>query len=398
MLPVGQVGNSLISPVKNYVCTLDDTVNVIASVALQILGGMLIAAGIAALIMSVQIPPIALLISGIAVLILEHMSRSEKKEEVAPLSRDSSQRQNVAEEQSVSRVVAPPAVREESAPAIALDRSVAEVTAPPVRSAPAIALDRSVGEVTAPPAAREDSAPAIALDRSVGEITAPPAAREESEPAIAFGREAWIQHIGDPGKVPPLPDNIGEILDGPCPFWPEKRVGDTHVLVLLPKDVTRRTVSGHLIHQPMTLRNLNNMTRSADNSGGAGVGFRFNNELIAERYAETRIPESYWFLMTKKPIPGGTDEAFQGRCLEAAGYKSPTCLEASAAFLLEMIRSKELVFAETLFISSRERVPNQGREYYITVGADRGASLTLSLSTNYKGTTAVRRLESSLNS
>jgi len=62
-----------------------------------------------------------------------------------------------------------------------------------------------------------------------------------------LGRSCGKVVFGDIGVEPPLPQNIHEILHNPCPFWPEKKVKDTHLLVLIPK-----TVNGQLL----TLANL----------------------------------------------------------------------------------------------------------------------------------------------
>jgi V8-like Glu-specific endopeptidase len=56
-------------------------------------------------------------------------------------------------------------------------------------------------------------------------------------PPNAFGKAKWTQYFGDIGVEPPLPPNIHDILNAPCPFWPDNRVGETHLLVLIPRTV-----------------------------------------------------------------------------------------------------------------------------------------------------------------
>ena len=41
-------------------------------------------------------------------------------------------------------------------------------------------------------------------------------------PAIAFGARDWKTFYGDVGVEPPLPSDINEILESPCPIWPGK--------------------------------------------------------------------------------------------------------------------------------------------------------------------------------
>lgn len=60
-----------------------------------------------------------------------------------------------------------------------------------------------------------------------------------------FGKRKWEKYVGDLEAEPSLPSKIFEILQSPCPFWPGKRVLDTHLLVLVSKTVNE---------QPLTLR------------------------------------------------------------------------------------------------------------------------------------------------
>lgn len=62
--------------------------------------------------------------------------------------------------------------------------------------------------------------------------------RKTQVEALAFGPEKWKKHFGvDVGEVPPIPVNMYQILNSSCPFWPEKKVGETHLLALIPLTV-----------------------------------------------------------------------------------------------------------------------------------------------------------------
>lgn len=73
-------------------------------------------------------------------------------------------------------------------------------------------------------------------------------------PRIAFGKVEWEKYFGDVGVEPPLPENINEILKSQCVYWPDKRVEDTHLLVLIPKTVDGNALTlnslGELIQRP----------------------------------------------------------------------------------------------------------------------------------------------------
>ena len=59
-------------------------------------------------------------------------------------------------------------------------------------------------------------------------------------PSIAFGKAEWGKYFGDVGIEPPLPANIENILNEPCSFWPDKKVKETHLLVLIPNTVNEK--------------------------------------------------------------------------------------------------------------------------------------------------------------
>ena len=75
-----------------------------------------------------------------------------------------------------------------------------------------------------------------------------------SDIPIAFGKDLWATHLGDIGIEPPLPPNIKEILNAPCPFFPGKKVEETHLLVLIPKTVNGKPLTmqtlGELVQKP----------------------------------------------------------------------------------------------------------------------------------------------------
>jgi hypothetical protein len=73
-----------------------------------------------------------------------------------------------------------------------------------------------------------------------------------------LGEVEWKYYFGDVGPAPDLPSNMGAILDSTCPFWPGKKVRDTHLLVLIPA-----TVNG----EPFTLNLLGELIQRPSNGG-----------------------------------------------------------------------------------------------------------------------------------
>src|SRR5579872_7140431 len=102
---------------------------------------------------------------------------------------------------------------------------------------------------------RNLSLPALGICSSVCKVW-----REMAEKQInlfshekVFGPKEWFIHFGTHLRnVPRLPPNIAEILSSDCPFWPRKKVHETHLLVLVPQ-----TVNG----QPLTLKTLGELVK-----------------------------------------------------------------------------------------------------------------------------------------
>src|SRR5947209_126222 len=57
------------------------------------------------------------------------------------------------------------------------------------------------------------------------------------KPEGVFAESDWNELGGRVALAPPLPQNMEEIWEGPCPIFPGKRVTDTHVLVYIPTTV-----------------------------------------------------------------------------------------------------------------------------------------------------------------
>ncbi len=182
-----------------------------------------------------------------------------------------------------------------------------------------------------------------------------------AKPTIAFGRKEWLQHIGDPGEVPPLLPNIYEILQSPCPFWPGKLVKDTHILILIPRTITKIRDDGP-VTVLLTLRTLEDLLKSSTD-----VSYRYLDDQVLQKHGDTPIEASYWVLMTKDVIPGSRNQLYvhQKSLVENAGYKVPHLLEAAASISLEYIRSKQRLFSDSPWTYTRCPQKIHGRELVV---------------------------------
>jgi hypothetical protein len=180
------------------------------------------------------------------------------------------------------------------------------------------------------------------------------AAKDEDEnvrlPALStFGAEEWKRHFGDVGSAPSLPSDIGTVLGGPCPFWPGKKVRDTHLLVLIPASVNGA---------PFTLDLLGALIQHPKN-GGHQTQYRFYDDKVRAQLGAKSADRSYWLLMTRDVLEGSRAKGHKAQRALVAGYakrtdlpytdfpyRLPRALEAAAAMLTHYARTGERLFGD----------------------------------------------------
>ena len=160
-------------------------------------------------------------------------------------------------------------------------------------------------------------------------------------PSFAFGAADWMKYIGDVGVEPPLPPDIEAILNAPCPFWPPKKVRDTHMLVLVPQ-----TVNG----KPLTLKALGELVQNP--LQGHATGYRNFN--LGE-YNDPPAPKSHWALLTQTVIEGSRNQRYKNgnAVLDSYSqkaqipYEAPTVLDAAVCLFMEYVRSRIWVYRDS---------------------------------------------------
>ena len=178
---------------------------------------------------------------------------------------------------------------------------------------------------------------------------------------LAFGKADWEHFFGDVGDVPSIPAGMAETLKAPCPFNPRKQVGDTHMLVLIPKTVNSK---------PFTLNLLQELIQ--DPKEKTATTFRFYSRAIEVELGETSIENSYWVLMTKDVIPGSRYKTYceQKQLVqkkEADGYELPSAIEAAASILMDYFKTDEHLYGQDpmTFTRCQETVTENGRPVVI---------------------------------
>jgi hypothetical protein len=165
-----------------------------------------------------------------------------------------------------------------------------------------------------------------------------------SVPAPVFGVWEWARYFGEVGVAPPLPSDINEILDSPCPFWPEKVVKETHLLVLIPS-----TVDG----EAFTLDLLEELIQDPRGNGHRTRYFLYDDE-VQRSSGDVYSSSSYWVLFPRDILPGSSNKPYeaqqvlvaqQSSSIDHSPYEIPNVLEAATTILLHYVRSGDRLYA-----------------------------------------------------
>lgn len=144
-------------------------------------------------------------------------------------------------------------------------------------------------------------ADAIGLSKPSGDVRSKVWTMRRQE--ITVGPEQWAKENIHVNEVPKLPDDIDDILKGPCPYFEGKKVHETWRLILIPAGLSIREIMQHRqCHCPW-------------------------KEL--EQIADKKVERPYWALVTAEPIPASANKVFESQKSVLTGKdRAPTVLEA----------------------------------------------------------------------
>lgn len=210
-------------------------------------------------------------------------------------------------------------------------------------------------------------------------------------PEITFGKAAWKKYFGDVGLEVPLPLDIHKILKSPCPFWPGKKVEETHMLVLIPE-----TVDG----KPLNLKTLQELVKAPKE--GHGTEYRYIWDAIMNEHGETTV-KSHWVLMTKDVIEGSGNKNYMeqqtliSEISKKIGitYEVPTLLDAVVCLFTRFVSSKERLFNHEP--GTYTRCQERTEDYPIIVGgfSPYGLIVNVCFGSGYLGVAALRKFSQS---
>ncbi|NGX62052.1 MAG: hypothetical protein K940chlam9_01545 [Chlamydiae bacterium] len=157
--------------------------------------------------------------------------------------------------------------------------------------------------------------------------------------SIAFGKAQWETYCGDVGEAPPLPGDIWQILKSPCPFWPEKKVEQTHLLTLIPASVNK---------EPLTLESLNELLQNPQNGGHS---CEMNVFQLPDEVKKLSMNRSYWALIPKLALPHTSFKTYQEQKKlvdnhAMAGYVIPKFREITICLSMHYVDTQERLYGD----------------------------------------------------
>ena len=152
-------------------------------------------------------------------------------------------------------------------------------------------------------------------------------------PSFVFGALQWHKYFNVQCQGVPLPEDIMSILESPCPFFPDSKVGDTHYLTLIPGEMNLRSFESLILN----VKGRRGAKFKDKRYAGCGEAF--------DRFGDLSSNPEHWALMTKGVIPESREKTWaeQQHVAEryrSQGYEIPSVLDASIILLLQTVQGK----------------------------------------------------------
>lgn len=163
-----------------------------------------------------------------------------------------------------------------------------------------------------------------------------------------FGAREWKEHFGvtvtgDETTFKDF-DNIRNVLGDPCPFHKTKKVWETHLMTLIPKDVTIKDMKKYIVNPEK-------------NKEGIPHGYETSTDRF---YVEGNVEEAEhkWVLVTKDVIPDSRKKNFQEQkdLLYKSGenkYTVPKARDMALSILGHYVRSGEFLYSNSPYTYTR---------------------------------------------
>jgi len=158
---------------------------------------------------------------------------------------------------------------------------------------------------------------------------------------MVFGANDWRKYFGEVGEEPELRSDIGKLLRSECPFWKGKKVWQTCLLTMIPKEVNG---------EPFCLSLLGELIKNPKQ--GNKTEYRTYSKYVKMPYGITSPSKSYWTLMTRDVLEGSRIKRHEEQkklVVEhskriGVGYEIPKVIEAAANILMHHVKTGERLY------------------------------------------------------
>jgi NLR family CARD domain-containing protein 3 len=192
-----------------------------------------------------------------------------------------------------------------------------------------------------------------------------------------LGEVEWKYYFGEVAPAPDLPQDMVTILDSACPFWPDRKVRDTHLLVLIPAKVNG---------QPFSLNLLRELIQNPK-AGGHRAEYRYYDSSVQAQFGAASPAASYWLLMTRDILPESRNKSYRSQQKIVAAhvsrtslpYEMPKALEAATAILTHHVRDGERLYSAHPWTCTycQEWIRHQFNAYPVVVGGLASSGLSV---------------------
>ncbi|MBI3211744.1 MAG: hypothetical protein HYZ47_03560 [Simkania negevensis] len=178
--------------------------------------------------------------------------------------------------------------------------------------------------------------------------------------AMTFDKAAWEKYFGDIGEEPSLPADIATILASPCPIWSDKKIQETHVLILVPAKVNG---------EPLTLESLEKLVKNPKE--GNATQYR---SFFPGKNEQASVEQNTWVLLTNNILPGSVDQSYNKQVTlvnelakkAGAPYEVPQLIVVAVSLFVHYVRSGELLYANSSGTYNYTHCQEKGHGQYLT--------------------------------
>jgi hypothetical protein len=209
--------------------------------------------------------------------------------------------------------------------------------------------------------------------------------------AMSFGPQMWKKHFGvDVGEAPALSQEQLQILDSPCPFWPGKKVVQTHKVFFHPATFKKET---HAEPQPLTIRSFRELIKNPTDVSKK-TDYRNIWDQILTDHGDTSSKTSQWEIMTKDVLPGSRNKSYaaqQTLATATPGYDVPNLLSAILCIQTEYMKTGVVLYGRDPWTYTRTKEQFGGFEVCVGGFAPAGLDVDFSFDGDRIGVAALRK-------